>query len=318
MVSVPDYDPNNPREANDPTRINRLTTGVFEMGSTFKALTIAMALDSGKITLKSSFDARVPLRYGKFTIHDYHAQNRVLTRAGDLHLFVQHRHRAHGARASASSTTSGSCRKMGQLDRLRTELPESAEPLVPKRWGELNTVTIAFGHGLSVAPLQAVIGDRRADERRLPHPADLPEAQRGGGDGSWPSRSIKPETSEKMRYLMRLNAEKGTASKADVAGYYVGGKTGTSEKVVGGRYSKTKLLTTFTAVLPADKPRYLLLIMLDEPQPTAETHGFATSGWNAVPVGGEVIARIAPMLGIEPRFELPPAEQLILASAGGR
>ena len=124
---------------------------------------------------------------------------------------------------------------------------------------------------------------------------------------------IKPETSEKMRYLMRLNAEKGTATKADVTGYYVGGKTGTSEKVVNGRYSKTKLLTTFTAILPADKPRYQLLIMLDEPQALPETHGFATSGWNAAPTAGKVIARIAPMLGIEPRFDLPPADQLILA-----
>ena len=127
---------------------------------------------------------------------------------------------------------------------------------------------------------------------------------------------IKPETSEKMRYLMRLNVEKGTATKADVKGYYIGGKTGTSDKVVGGRYSKTKVLTSFTAVLPADQPRYLLLIMLDEPQTTPETHGFTTSGWNAVPVGGAVIARIAPLLGIEPRFDLPPSEKLILASTG--
>ena len=115
-----------------------------------------------------------------------------------------------------------------------------------------------------------------------------------------------------MRYLMRLNAEKGTASKAEVNGYYVGGKTGTSEKVVGGRYSKNKLLTTFTAILPADKPRYQVLIMLDEPQGLPETHGYATSGWNAAPTAGKVIARIAPMLGVEPRFDLAPAEQLIL------
>ena len=122
-----------------------------------------------------------------------------------------------------------------------------------------------------------------------------------------------PETSDKMRYLMRLNVEKGTATRADVSGYYVGGKTGTSEKVVGGRYSKTKLLNSFTAVLPADNPRYLILIMLDEPKATPETHGFATSGWNAVPVGGAVISRVAPLLGIEPRFDLPPSERLILA-----
>ena len=129
---------------------------------------------------------------------------------------------------------------------------------------------------------------------------------------------IKPETRERMRYLMRLNAEKGTAKRADVNGFYVGGKTGTSEKVVNGRYSKNKLLNTFTAVLPADQPRYLLLVMLDEPQAIPETHGYATSGWNTAPVAGLIIARIAPLLGIAPRFELPTADKLILASAPRR
>ena len=182
MVSLPDYDPNSPKQANDPLRINRLTTGVFELGSTFKALTLAMALDSGKFNLNSTFDARGPLHYGRFIIHDYHAQNRVLTRAGDFHLFVEHRHRARWRCRWASSTTSGSCKKMGQLDRLRTELPESAEPLVPKRWGELNTVTIAFGHGLVGRAAAGGRGDQRAGQRRLSDPADLHEAHQGRGD----------------------------------------------------------------------------------------------------------------------------------------
>ena len=126
---------------------------------------------------------------------------------------------------------------------------------------------------------------------------------------------IKPETSDKMRFLMRLNAEIGTARRADVKGYYIGGKTGTAEKVIGGRYSKTKLLTTFMAVLPADKPRYLITLLLDEPKGLPETHGFATSGWNAAPTAAKIIARVAPMLGLEPRLDLPPADQLILANA---
>ena len=316
MVSLPDYNSNNPREALDPTRINRLTTGVFEMGSTFKALTVAMALDSGKITLKSSFDARGGLHYGKFTIHDFHAQNRVLT-VPEIFTYSSNIGTARMALSLGVEHHKWFLRKIGQLERLRTELPESAEPLVPRRWGELNTVTIAFGHGLSVAPLQAVaaIGALMNGGRLIP-PTFLKRSEQEAM--ALATQVVKPETSDKMRYLMRLNVEKGTATKADVKGYYVGGKTGTSEKVVGGRYSKTKVLTSFTAVMPSDQPRYLLLIMLDEPQATPETHGYATSGWNAVPVGGAVIGRIAPLLGLEPRFELPPADKLILSSAGGR
>jgi cell division protein FtsI (penicillin-binding protein 3) len=316
MVSVPDYDPNNPRQALDPTRINRLTTGVFEMGSTFKALTIAMALDSGKVTLKSAFDARVPLQYGKHIIHDFHPQNRVLT-VPEIFTYSSNIGTARMALSIGVENHKAFLKKVGQLERLRTELPESAEPLVPKRWGELNTVTIAFGHGLSVAPLQAMMAiSALMNGGNLIPPTFLKRSEEEALAVA--KRVIKPETSEKMRYLMRLNVEKGTATRADVKGYYVGGKTGTSEKVVGGRYSKTKVLTAFTAVLPADRPRYTLLIMLDEPQPIAETHGFATSGWNAVPVGGSVIARIAPLLGLEPRYDLMPSEKLILASAGAR
>jgi cell division protein FtsI (penicillin-binding protein 3) len=313
MVSLPDYDANNPREALDPTRINRLTTGVFEMGSTFKALTLAMALDSGRISLKDSFDARAPLQYGKFTIHDFHAENRILT-VPEIFTYSSNIGTAKMALKLGVEYHKWFLRKMGQLDRLRTELPESAEPLVPKRWGELNTVTIAFGHGIAVAPLQAMmaIGAMMNGGYLIPPTFRKRTEQEAM---SLAARVIKPETSEKMKFLMRLNVEKGTAKKADVAGYYVGGKTGTAEKVVAGRYSKTKVLTSFTAVLPADQPRYMLLIMLDEPQATPETHGFTTSGWNAVPVGGAVVARIAPLLGVAPRFELPTSDKLILASA---
>jgi cell division protein FtsI (penicillin-binding protein 3) len=312
MVSVPDYDPNNPREALDPTRINRLTTGVFEMGSTFKALTLAMALDSGRIGMRDYFDASAPLHYGKFTIHDFHAQNRALS-LPEVFTYSSNIGSARMALKLGVEYHKRFLKKLGQLDRLRTELPESAEPIVPRRWTELNTITIAFGHGLSVAPLQAMmaIGSLMNGGYLIPPTFRKRTEQEAL---ALATRVIKPETSDKMRYLMRLNVEKGTASKADVKGYYVGGKTGTAEKVIGGRYSKTRVLTSFTAVLPADAPRYLLLIMLDEPQPSAETHGFATSGWNAVPVGGLVISRIAPILGIAPRFDLPPADKLILAS----
>jgi cell division protein FtsI (penicillin-binding protein 3) len=316
MVSVPDYDPNNPREALDPTRINRLTTGVFEMGSTFKALTLAMALDSGRMNLNSMFDARGALQYGKHTIHDYHGQNRMLSMP-EVFTYSSNIGTARMALALGVEHHKQFLRRLGQLDRLRTELPESAEPIVPRRWQEINTVTIAFGHGLSVSPLQAMMANAALVNGGLLIPPTFRKRTEEAAI-QVATRVLKPETSEKMRYLMRLNAEKGTARRADVDGFYVGGKTGTSEKVVNGRYVKNKLLNTFTAVFPADRPRYLLLVMLDEPQVIAETQGYATSGWNTAPTAGLVIARIAPLLAITPRFDLPPADQLILASAQRR
>lgn len=315
MVSLPDYDPNDPRQALDKTRLNRLTTGVFEMGSTFKALTVAMALDSGKITLNSSFDARQSLRYGKFDINDYHAQKRILT-VPEIFTYSSNIGTARMALALGVDHHKAFLKKMGQLERLRTEIPESAEPLVPKRWAELNTVTIAFGHGLSVAPLQAVMGvGALMNGGKLIPPTFLKRSQADAE--ALAKQVIKPETSDRMRYLMRLNAEKGSAKKVDIPGYYVGGKTGTAEKVVNGRYSKTKLLTTFMAVFPSDQPKYLVTIILDEPQPIPETKGYATSGWNAAPTAGNLVTRIAPILGVEPRFDLPPADKQILAATAG-
>jgi cell division protein FtsI (penicillin-binding protein 3) len=313
MVSLPDFDPNNPREANDPDRINRLTTGVYEMGSTFKAFTLAMALDSGKANLNSMWDARGPLHYGKFKIHDDHPMGRFIS-LKEVFTYSSNVGAARIALAQGVEAHKAFLGKMGQLVRLRTELPESASPLLPRRWGELNTVTISFGHGIAVAPLQAVMGiNALANGGYLIPPTFLKRTEKEAMAVA--KRVIRSDTSEKMRFLMRLNAEVGTARKADVKGYYIGGKTGTAEKVVNGRYAKKRVLNSFTAILPADNPRYQLLIMLDEPQPLPETHGFITSGWNAVPTGGKVIERIAPLLGITPRFDLPPSDRLILATS---
>jgi cell division protein FtsI (penicillin-binding protein 3) len=313
MVSVPDFDPNNPKEAHDPDRINRLTTGVYEMGSTFKAFTLAMALDSGKISLDSMWDARGNLHYGKFTIHDSHSLGRFIN-TKEVFTYSSNIGAARIALGQGVEAHKAFLAKMGQLTRLRTELPESAAPLVPRHWGELNTVTIAFGQGLSVAPLQAVMGiDALVNGGFLIPPTFLKRSEAEAA--AMAKRVVKQETSDKMRYLMRLNAEIGTAKKADVNGYYIGGKTGTSEKVINGHYAKKRVLNSFTAIMPADNPQYQILVMLDEPQPLKETYGLITSGFNAVPTGGAVIARIAPLLGIEPRFNLPPSDRLILAAS---
>jgi cell division protein FtsI (penicillin-binding protein 3) len=313
MVSLPDFDPNNPKEAHDPDRINRLTTGVYEMGSTFKAFTLAMALDSGKYDLNSMWDARAPLHFGRFTIHDDHRLGRFINMK-EVFTYSSNIGAARIALAQGVEAHKAFLRKMGQMERLRTELPESASPILPRKWGELNTVTIAFGHGIAVAPLQAVMGiDALVNGGYLIPPTFLKRSEAEAMKLA--KRVIKKETSDKMRFLLRLNAEVGTAKKADVKGYYVGGKTGTAEKVINGRYAKKRVLNAFTAILPADNPQYQLLVMLDEPQPLKETFGFITSGWNAVPTGGKVIARIAPLLGVQPRFDLPPSDRLILAAS---
>jgi cell division protein FtsI (penicillin-binding protein 3) len=304
FVSLPDYDPNIPADALKPDNINRLAVGVYEMGSTFKALTLAMALDSGLVKMSDRFDATRPLQYGKFQIDDFHPERRMLS-VPEVFIHSSNIGTAKIALEVGVEGHKAFLKKMGQLDRLHTELAESAHPIVPRDWSELSTVTISFGHGIAVAPLQALMATSALVNGGVLIPPTFlrrtPDQARELG-----TRVIKPFTSDQMRYLMRLNAEKGSAKKADIPGYRVGGKTGTAEKVVNGVYSTEKVMTAFTAVFPSDAPRYALLVMLDEPKPTKDTHGFQTSGWNAAPVTGKIVARIAPLLGIVPDFDAPP------------
>jgi cell division protein FtsI (penicillin-binding protein 3) len=316
LVSLPDYDPNNPVDALEKDSINRINVGVFEMGSTFKALTVAMALDSGKYNINSTFDARSGLRYGRFTIGDYHPTRRVLT-APEVFVHSSNIGTARMALGIGVEGHKAFLRKMGQLSRLETELPENALPIIPPRWGELNTMTIAFGHGLAVAPLQALMAvGALVNGGVLITPTFLKRDEAAARQNAL--QVIKPETSEAMRFVMRLNASNpaGSASSAAIAGFFVGGKTGTAEKVINGRYAKNKNFTTFTAVVPADKPKYVFLTIMDEPQAVEGTHGFSTAGWNAGPITGNIIERVAPLLGVPPRFE-PPAQPFPLMSRLG-
>ncbi len=302
MASLPDFNPNDPKQAQEQIRMNRVTGAVYELGSVIKAVTFAMALDAGVTTLKGRYDARYPLVIGSARIHDFHAQKRILT---VTEVFL-HSSNIGAARMALDVGLKGHqafLRKVGLFDRMITELPEAAAPLLPKRWSKLATVTAAFGHGFAVQPLQgAAVTASLLNGGRLIRPTFL-KRERDAVDG-FAKQVIKPETSETMRYLFRLNAQKGTARKAaaEAPGYRVGGKTGTAEKVIRGRYSKNHRLTSFIGAFPMDDPKYVVLVMLDEPQALKATYGYATSGWNAVPTAGKVIARIAPILGVQPRY----------------
>ncbi len=314
LESLPDFDPNDPGDMKDPMKINRINKGVYEMGSTFKALSISMALDSGKVNLGTRVDARDSLRYGRFTIHDFHATHRILT----VPEVFTHSSNIGTARLALMVGVEGHkafLRKMGQLDRLRTELPESAEPLVPKRWGELNTMTIAFGQGLNVAPIQAVMAVcALVNGGNMMVPTFLPRTPEDAAKVS--HRVVSEQTSESMRYLMRSNATHGSASFANVPGYYVGGKTGTADKIIHGHYSENKVFTTFMAITPADKPKYLFMTIYDDPMPAPEDHGFHTAAYNAGRVAGALIRRVEPLEGVPPEKNPPNQPFPIIARLG--
>jgi cell division protein FtsI (penicillin-binding protein 3) len=308
FASVPDYDPNNPVDALDPTRINRMTVGVFEMGSTFKALTLAMAIDARKVTVNTKIDARGALHYGRFAIHDFHGQNRALSVA-EVFTYSSNIGTARMALMIGVEGHKAFLRKLGQLDRMRTELPESAEPILPRNWGDLSTMTIAFGHGLAVAPLQAMMAvGALVNGGQLIKPTFLMRTE-AEARANAPS-VIRPETSEALRYLMRLNAEVGSARTINIRGYFPGGKTGTANKVVNGRYANDRVFTTFTAIAPADKPKYLFLTVYDEPQGVPETGGARVAAVNAGATTGRIIERVTPMLGLPPRPADPVSSQV--------
>lgn len=299
MTSLPDYDPNNPYNALEKDRLNRMTAGVFEMGSTFKMFTTAMALDSGLVGFNDSFDASRPIRIGGFTINDFHGKRRVLS-VPEIFIYSSNIGTAKMADTVGIEGHRAFLKRIGLLDRMHTQLPEVAQPTEPKEWKKINSVTISFGHGMATTPLQtAVAAAAMINGGRLIDPTFLPRDEAAAAQVA--RQVISPRTSAYMRYLFRLNVEKGSGKRAAVPGFFVGGKTGTAEKVVNGRYSNDKRFNAFIAGFPAGDPQYVVLVVLDEPQPERQGIG-ATSGLNAAPTVGNIIRRAAPLLGVEPEF----------------
>ncbi|WP_173932076.1 penicillin-binding protein 2 [Chelativorans sp. Marseille-P2723] len=299
MVSLPDYDPNNPYNALEKDRLNRMTAGVFEMGSTFKLFTTAMALDSGKVSINDSFDATRPLRIGRHTIRDFHGKGRVLT-VPEVFIYSSNIGTAKMADVVGIEGHREFLKRVGLLDRISTELPEIATPTEPAIWKKINSVTISFGHGVATTPLQtAAASAAMLNGGKFIPPTFLPRTEEEANRLA--KQVISEKTSREMRYLFRYNTEKGSGRRAEVQGYHVGTKTGTAEKVVNGRYSNDTRFNTFIAGFPATDPDYVVFVVLDEPKP--EQPGMsATSGLTNAPLAGNIIRRSAPLLGVEPDF----------------
>ncbi|PWJ89929.1 MULTISPECIES: penicillin-binding protein 2 [Mesorhizobium] len=299
MASVPDFDPNNPYNAQDKDRLNRMSAGLYEMGSTFKSFTSAMALDSGKATMASRFDASHPIRVGHQAIHDFHGKNRVLS-LPEVFLYSSNIGSAREAEMVGIEGHREFLHRLGILDKMQTELPEVARPTEPKVWKQVNSFTIAFGHGVSTTPLQAAVGCAALmNGGFLMNPTFLIRTQAEAMATA--KKVVSEKTVEGMRYLYTLNAEKGSARNARVPGYRVGGKTGTAEKVINGRYSKELNFNTFVAAFPMDDPQYLVFTIADAPHP--EKPGMTdVAASNAGVMAGNIIRRAAAMLGVKPDF----------------
>jgi cell division protein FtsI (penicillin-binding protein 3) len=298
MASVPDFDPNNPYNANEKDRLNRMSGGVYEMGSTFKTFTTAMALDSGRVKITDHFDASHPIHYGGFTIHDYHAKGRSLS-VPEIFIYSSNIGTAKEAEKISIPEHQAFLTRLGLLTKMPLELPEVATPMQPAVWKPLNQMTIAFGHGVATTPLQtAVAGAAVMDGGIYIPPTLLPRTEEQARPLE--RRVLRAQTSAEMRYLLRLNVEKGSGRQAAVPGFFVGGKTGTADKVVNGRYAHDKNFDAFLAGFPIDDPQYIVLVILDEPKPYGGWP--ATAGANCAPTAGAIIRRSAPLLGVEPEF----------------
>jgi cell division protein FtsI (penicillin-binding protein 3) len=295
MVSLPDFDPNAPEVGDSAARFNRATLGVYEMGSTFKVFTVAMALESGVVSLDGGYDASHPMRLAGFTINDYKPKHRWLS-VPEIFIYSSNIGAAKMALDLGGKAQKHYLKELDLLRPARIELPEIGSPLLPATWRDINTATIAYGHGLSVSPLQLASAVAAPVDGGVIRPATL--LKRLPGEQPIGQQVLSPKTSAAMRWLFRLNVTHGTGKRADVPGLEVGGKTGTSEKAGLHGYRKNKLLSSFVAAFPMSDPRYVVVALIDEPKGTKKTHGYATGGIVAAPVVQHVISRMAPILGV--------------------
>ena len=297
MVSLPDYNPHNPGVITDVERFNRNTLGAYEMGSTFKSFTIAALLEAQHPPITTRFNTTAPLRRGGFTIHDYHPEPHPLT-ISEIFMHSSNIGAALIAEKVGTPGIQSFFKKLGLFDKPNFEIKEVAAPLLPKPWRDISTDTASFGHGIAVSPVQLVSayatlvnGGYKVQPTLIKRSPDAYQNR---------ERILSEDTSRTMRELLRIVVSDGTASKANVVGYRVGGKTGTAEKTLSHGYSKKAQIASFVGVFPMDDPQYVVLIMNDEPKGNKKSYGFATAGWAAAPYVGNVIRDIAPLVGIYP------------------
>lgn len=301
MVSLPDFDPNNPHKTKEDRLFNRNTLGRYEHGSLFKIFNVATALESGRITLKSRYDATAPIKVGRHKITDYAGKNCVLNVLQGF-IYSSNIVSAKMALEYGAEIQKEFFKRYGLLDKPALELPEVVGTLAPREWKDVATMTLAYGYGIAVTPLQITNAIGAVINNGYYHKPTLikkdPALAKTTNSAMTPI--LKASTSAQIRQLMRLAVTKGTVKKADVEGYDVIGKTGTAYKNSAGGYNKAAKQTSCITAFPGKAPKYVLFVNIDHPLPTAQTYGFATGGWVAAPTAGNIIKRIAPLYNIPP------------------
>lgn len=316
-VSLPDFDPLDYQKAKDNAKFNRVSLGVYELGSTFKIFSTAALLEKNGGNVRQTFDVREPLKSGRFKINDFHGQDRVLT-LPEVFIHSSNIGSALMGQEVGTEGLKGFYRDLGLLDKSKIEIGEVGRPLVPSPWGDIHTLTASYGHGVAVSPLQLssavssiVNGGEYVQPTLILNNMSLNETN----ISSKPNqrlRLISPEVSHRMRQLLRLTVTEGTGGNADVPGYLVGGKTGTAEKPGAGGYNTRSLISSFIGVFPSHDPHYVVYVMVDEPQGIKETFGYATGGWVAAPAVKNIISSMVSILKIPPVEGAPRIEQSLL------
>ena len=299
MASWPAFDPNRASDipAGDPSRVNRAIASVYELGSVFKPLTVAAALEEGAVRPEDAFDVSQPVKVGNFEVKDTHkfAKTANLT---EIMVESSNIGTVHVARELGVPRQAAFLKAAGLMSRAPIELPGSAEPLAPRQLDDVTAATISYGHGISVSPLaflSAFTALGNGGEALRP---TLVQDQKRKAE---PVRLVSAITAEIVTGMMRQSVIRGSGKPADVPGYRVAGKTGTGEKPIKGGYDKNANISSFAAVFPADGPQYALIVTLDNPK-AREGRG-ATASASAAPVAGRIVERVAPILGVAPRLE---------------
>ncbi len=298
LASLPEFDPNAIDAEGQERMFNRVTNQVYELGSTFKTLTVAAAIDSGAVTNLSKRYSAQPFRVGGFTIKDSRSKGATLN-VPEMLIHSSNVITAHVVDATGPAVLQKYMRELGMAERPYIELPARGFPIWSKgEWPRLRAMTVGYGHGIAVTPLHLASAYAAMVNGGIWRPATLHKL--GPGEAPKGRRVFKASTSARMNQLMRMITLYGTGRNADAPGFRVGGKTGSAEKPANGGYAQTTLVSTFAAAFPMDRPRYVVIIMLDEPKGTVRSSFQRTAAWNAAPVVARLVPRIGPILGVKP------------------